>query len=126
MLCATLPQLHRVQFSRSDTLSALLLYVSPQLVTCRAGCFPPKDVRASGKKIRKETVDWRTPMACPYRPPSRGFSLMMSESARLQPQPDGFFEIEHQVHVVNSLTAGSFQRIVDARDNEQFVAMLSK
>lgn len=43
MLCAALPQLHRVRSSPvSDTLSALLLYVSPQLVTCRAGCFRPK------------------------------------------------------------------------------------
>src|SRR3712207_9059365 len=58
MLCAALPQLHRVRSSPvSDTLSALLLYVSPQLVTCRAGCFRPKMfVLLERKSERRQSI----------------------------------------------------------------------
>ena len=46
------------------------------------------------------------------------------KSTRLQPQSYRLFEVEHQVHVVDGLAAGTLQQVVDARDDEQLVAVL--
>ena len=46
-----------------------------------------------------------------------------SECRWLQPQPYRFLQIEQQVHVVHGLSAGTFQQVVDAGDDEQLVAM---
>ena len=40
------------------------------------------------------------------------------ESTGFQSQTDSLFQIEHQVHVMNRLSAGAFQQIVDTRDNQ--------
>ena len=36
-------------------------------------------------------------------------------------KPDGLFQSEHEVHIVNSLPARSLQQIVDHRDDEQLI-----
>ena len=46
------------------------------------------------------------------------------KSTRLQPQSYRLFEVEHQVHVVDGLATGTLQQVVDARDDEQLVAVL--
>ena len=46
------------------------------------------------------------------------------ECTWFQTQTNCFFKIEHEIHVVNRLTAGTLQQIVYTRDDHQLVAML--
>lgn len=46
------------------------------------------------------------------------------KSRRFQPQPYGFFQIEHEIHIMDRLSACPLQQVVNARDNQQFIAML--
>ena len=48
----------------------------------------------------------------------------VSEGAGLQPQSHGLLQVEQQVHVVDRLSAGTLQEVVDAGDDEQLVAVL--
>ena len=42
----------------------------------------------------------------------------------LQPEADRFFQIEHQIHVVYGLAAGSFQQVVYTGNDKELVTML--
>jgi hypothetical protein len=46
------------------------------------------------------------------------------ESGGFEMQPDGFFESEEEIHVVDGLPAGPFEEVVDDRGNEQFAPVL--
>ena len=48
----------------------------------------------------------------------------MLKSRWLQPEANGLFKVEHEVHVVHGLSAGTFQEIVNAGDDKQFVSVL--
>ena len=39
-------------------------------------------------------------------------------------QTDGLFQVKQKIHVVNSLTTGTLQQVVDAGGDQQFVANL--
>lgn len=46
-----------------------------------------------------------------------------SESRGFEVQPNGFLKSEEEVHVVNSLPAGSFEEVVDDRSDKQFATI---
>ncbi len=51
------------------------------------------------------------------------FLMIHLESRGFQSEAYGFFQVEHQVHVVHGLSAGAFEEVVDAGDDEQLAAM---